>query len=495
MISPNQIARQRKEFTKPIKQEPTQSVPKTKNKTLDNLIHIQRETSTVSSVLEKLNNPLTFAVTGIGIVSLALLSLLKHLKGDNLPIVMGGSMGTDTGFVYGDKKTDTLVVKKDIIAESERQGVDPRIALTIAEIESGFGHWESDGSVKKSKGAGAIGLFQLMPATAKGLGVDPYDYYDNIRGGVKYIKQLTSRFGNDIDKIVIAYNSGPSNVGKKYDKLAKETTNYMKKAHQLYDTKYTQASVDSIKKAKVKPRPTSQDSTSGGVSLVNGRGVYTQGSGDAVYKNAGGKVLTSDIIAAKNLVSMQSLGINYNQGIFQNDFPYLEKDFAQRYIKFQQEALNAGYVIIATAGYGGGHAGQGHGVYGTAVDFNVQNRHPFSTATALFEKLARKYNMHLYVESDHYHLEDKRTWGLSDEQKRINMQASMNGYKVASTSDNITKSSVPNINNVESNTSSDTGTKMASASYNSGPVLPPAGVTKERGIVNGFYKNSCDSVC
>lgn len=91
-----------------------------------------------------------------------------------------------------------------IEAEAIRQGVPVSIALAVAEQESAFNP-NARGS------SGEIGLFQLMPATAAGLGVDPYDIDDNIRGGVSYLAQNFARFGN-WDEAIAAYNAGPSRV-------------------------------------------------------------------------------------------------------------------------------------------------------------------------------------------------------------------------------------------------------------------------------------------
>ena len=106
---------------------------------------------------------------------------------------------------------------------SNRHGVDSKLVKALVQQESGFN------PSAKSK-AGALGLMQLMPATAKGLGVeDPLDAKQNIEGGVKYIKSLLNRFDGNIILALAAYNAGPNAV-KKYDGVPPyaETQNYVK---------------------------------------------------------------------------------------------------------------------------------------------------------------------------------------------------------------------------------------------------------------------------
>lgn len=97
-------------------------------------------------------------------------------------------------------------VKDSIVKHSIELGIDPALALSIAKSESGFRH-------EARSRHGAVGVFQLMPSTARRLGVNPYYLSDNIKGGLMYYKRMYKMFGST-ELALAAYNAGPTVVSR-----------------------------------------------------------------------------------------------------------------------------------------------------------------------------------------------------------------------------------------------------------------------------------------
>ena len=103
---------------------------------------------------------------------------------------------------------DVNSVKATIVKHAIEIGVDPAIALSIARTESGFRH-------EARSSHGAVGVFQLMPSTARRMGYNPYSLNENIKAGITYYKKMYNMFGS-VELALAAYNAGPGNV-KRYN--------------------------------------------------------------------------------------------------------------------------------------------------------------------------------------------------------------------------------------------------------------------------------------
>lgn len=125
---------------------------------------------------------------------------------------------------------------------SKKYNVPVNLLKAIANAESDF-------NPKAVSKAGAQGIMQLMPGTAKELGVtDPFDPEQNIMGGSKYISDLLKRYNGDTKLALAAYNAGMNNV-KKYGGVPpfKETQNYVVKVMKYMGEDITAGTVKSTK--------------------------------------------------------------------------------------------------------------------------------------------------------------------------------------------------------------------------------------------------------
>ena len=148
-------------------------------------------------------------------------------------------------------------IKAAIVKHSIEMGVDPAITLSIAKSESGFRQ-------EARSPRGAVGIFQLMPSTARRMGLNPYTIDGNIKGGIMYYKSMYKMFGS-MELALAAYNAGPGNV-KKYRAIPpfRETKRYVSKIMTDYyhlkaqpdpAVAQAQAAADNTQTAKTAPVP------------------------------------------------------------------------------------------------------------------------------------------------------------------------------------------------------------------------------------------------
>ncbi|KZE49551.1 lytic transglycosylase domain-containing protein [Rossellomorea marisflavi] len=112
---------------------------------------------------------------------------------------------------------------------AERYGIPAKLVHSVVKQESGY-------NPEATSHAGAAGLMQLMPGTARGLGVtDIYDPEQNVFAGAKYLKQMLMKYDGDMKLALAAYNAGPGNVDK-YSGVPpfQETQNYVRKIMDSY---------------------------------------------------------------------------------------------------------------------------------------------------------------------------------------------------------------------------------------------------------------------
>ena len=140
-----------------------------------------------------------------------------------LPVNVGTGLKAASDLPAADGDLATMVQEA-----ARDQNVDARLVNAVAQAESG-------GDQSAVSPVGAIGVMQLMPDTAAGLGVNPYDKKQNIEGGAKYLREMLDTFGGDVKKAVAAYNAGPAAV-KAYGGVPPypETQAYVDRVLDLY---------------------------------------------------------------------------------------------------------------------------------------------------------------------------------------------------------------------------------------------------------------------
>jgi hypothetical protein len=145
----------------------------------------------------------------------------QRVEGDTVVLVLkgGGEVGVPAAMLRGvvpDEVIEEILPTASgpvdfelLVAEAaQRHGLDPALVRAVVGVESGF----QPQAVSRK---GAQGLMQLMPATARDLGVaDPFDPAANLDGGSRYLSALVARYEGDLTKALAAYNAGMGAVAR-----------------------------------------------------------------------------------------------------------------------------------------------------------------------------------------------------------------------------------------------------------------------------------------
>ena len=185
----------------------------------------------LNAYVEKLNTPATSSNPPVSFGQ-----LLKQTQRENpdfgLPQILAkqvtatGKTNSPYGYisnVSGNPHAEKSYILNIVSQVAKKYNIDEKLINAVIKQESGY-------KTDAVSHAGAMGLMQLMPSTAKGLGVtDPMNPYQNIDGGVRHLKGLLAKYKNNLVLALAAYNAGGGNVDK-YGGVPpfKETQNYVK---------------------------------------------------------------------------------------------------------------------------------------------------------------------------------------------------------------------------------------------------------------------------
>jgi soluble lytic murein transglycosylase-like protein len=131
---------------------------------------------------------------------------------------------TEGTSIPGSSRYDHLIAE-----QAQRSGVRPSLVRAVIQVESGF-------NPLAVSPKGAMGLMQLMPATARELGVqNPFNPAQNVEGGTKYLRQLLDRYGDDEALALAAYNAGPGAVDRHGQHVPpyRETKEYVSRVNRI----------------------------------------------------------------------------------------------------------------------------------------------------------------------------------------------------------------------------------------------------------------------
>jgi hypothetical protein len=151
------------------------------------------------------------------------------VSGGAMGTLIGGGVGAAAGGAFDLYRGTQWHDAQDNNVNALVSGLTSAGGPTPALINAMIGQ-ESGGNQSAVSRKGALGMMQLMPNTAKELGVNPYDKAQNIAGGTRYMSELLSRYGGNVPEALGAYNAGPGRMdaflaGKAT--LPDETKNYI----------------------------------------------------------------------------------------------------------------------------------------------------------------------------------------------------------------------------------------------------------------------------
>jgi hypothetical protein len=147
------------------------------------------------------------ALLSLGLPPLARAEVKVGVRDDGIKVITG-----EPGDARGRRLAGRLVPiptsKMAALLErwADDRGLDPRLVQAVVQVESGY-------NPKALSNKGAIGLMQLMPGTARELGIDdPWNPDRNVEGGTAYLRKMLDFFNGDLEFALAAYNAGPNAV-------------------------------------------------------------------------------------------------------------------------------------------------------------------------------------------------------------------------------------------------------------------------------------------
>jgi soluble lytic murein transglycosylase-like protein len=158
-----------------------------------------------------------------------------------------------------------------VLEHSTRHSLNPELVRAVIQVESGY-------NARALSPKGAMGLMQLMPDTARMLGVTrPYDPEQNIRGGTRYLRLLLDKYDGDVTLALAAYNAGSGAVDRYGKRIPpyRETRDYVRKVRSVAGEETTATRKLRIYKTieivdgRVVPRYSSEKPSSGSFEIIS----------------------------------------------------------------------------------------------------------------------------------------------------------------------------------------------------------------------------------